>query len=389
MTLRPIATSFACPRTTAHVACRLRAVGLRNSRFRWARRARFHLLLWAAVALGFPGVARGRSADGRVSVDCDRLSAEQAAEVEARVRATLLITEHRTSTVAITCVGRSASVRVQAGALATALELTTPRASLQDELVNAVDQALHELGGRGALAIRAPSRPAAELSRSELPQSELSSRPVPGRAEREAAQGLTSDGRARLANAGPPPLYRPATASERTTAAPLPAFTDPPAPFARFSAAASAESWDGSGAVGAAFGLAHGRATLWYGIVLGGFLAPGVHDAFEVNEWHASLELGWQPAWSPGIEGVLGLGPSLLVATPNGAVTTVSTNLASSWFGELSMRRPLWFGKLALVPVLGARAFLSERRVTLDAREQLGLAGLQPHVSLGLLYRMR
>jgi hypothetical protein len=267
-------------------------------------------------------------------------------------------------------------VRVEAEVGATELELTTSASTLQEDLVYAVDQALLELRGR-AQVIRPPSL--AGPAPTELPE-------PPGL---EAATQLPSKRAASAAQTEPPRSRRAATPSERSPAAPLPALSEHQAPFARFSAAASAESWESKGAVGAAFGFAQGEAALWYGLELGGFLAPGVHSAFEVNEWHASLQAGWQPAWSRGVEAVLGFGPSLLVVTPRGAVTTASTNLASSWFGELTLRRPLWFGKLALVPSLGARAFLSERRITLDAREQLGLAGLQPRLSVGLLYRMR
>jgi hypothetical protein len=109
--------------------------------------------------------------------------------------------------------------------------------------------------------------------------------------------------------------------------------------------------------------------------------------AFTATEWHGALRVGVQPAWALGWQASLGLGPSLLSLAPRDAATFSGT-VVVSWFVDAALSRPIWFGKLALSPSLGARVFMSERGVRVDSHERLILRGLDPQLSLSAVYRL-
>ena len=94
------------------------------------------------------------------------------------------------------------------------------------------------------------------------------------------------------------------------------------------------------------------------------------------------------PHFAAGARLALGVGPSVLLVAPDAGVTPQESTSVSALFFEAHLSRPFWFGRLALLPDLGARFFTRVRGVRIDAREQLVLRGLTPELGLGLAYRV-
>ena len=301
--------------------------------------------------------------DELVHVGCDELSSEQAAEVEARVRASLLTSELVAQQVRISCQPRNATVEMDSSWGTLAREVPTSALRLQDELVDAVDQLLHELSERRAQAAHALESEPAPLPRAGLPQS------VP-----DASSAL------------PPPLPAALVAQS----APL---ADAPSPIGatwitgpELLAEATAELWSSVLGLGGNVGFSHGSRSLRYGLSVGGATANDAHAGFGVNEWRARVELGWQPPWAAGFRGAFGFGPSLLNVTPKGDTLPRASTVSSAWFAELALLRPFWFGDLGLAPSVALRLFSAERYVNVDASQRFKLSGLSPALGLGVIY---
>ena len=314
------------------------------------------LLLWAAPCW---------AGDNLVRVACNSLSTEQASEVEARVRASLLTSEQLARQVRIACQPGTASVEVDSSSGSLARQVPTSALRLQDELVEAVDELLRELAERRAEAAHATAQEPAVRQAEPLP-----ARPDP-------SSGLA------------PPLPA-AISTER-----LAWLTGSPAPVTTTSAVkpellaeATAESWSGVLALGGNLSVSHGTGALRYGLSVGGANASGVSASFAVNEWRARAELGWQPPWAAGFRGALGFGPSLLIVTPEGDTVARAGTVSRAWFAELALVRPFWFGSLGLAPSVTLRLFAAGRDVNVDASRRFALAGVAPAFGLGAIYAL-
>ena len=127
--------------------------------------------LLAAAVLG--SARSAWAGDGLLQLGCDELSREQAAEVEARVRASLLTSELVAQQVRISCRPRNATVEVDSPWGNLARDVPTSALRLRDDLVDAVDQLLHALAERRAqLEQPLPSEPGtAALPDAVLPPS--------------------------------------------------------------------------------------------------------------------------------------------------------------------------------------------------------------------------
>jgi hypothetical protein len=299
--------------------------------------------------------------DAPVLVSCDELGREQAAEVEARVWASLLTSDLAARQVRIACEPNRAYVEVESSWGNVARELPAS-ARLQDDLVDAVDGLLRELSERRAQAPRAPANQPSPAPRGAADA--LGPTPVP-------TSGL------------PPPLPAALLALPPSADAPRPARSPS---VTELLAEATAESWSSMLGLGGNVGFAHGSRRLRYGLVVGGAAANGVKAAFGVSEWRARLELGWEPSWAAGFRGTLGGGPSLLAVTPAGDTVPRAGTLSSAWFAELSLTRPFWFHELGLVPSVALRLFSAKRYVNVDGRERFTLSGVVPQLGLGLVY---
>src|SRR4051812_23267772 len=92
----------------------------------------------------FARIAHGQE-NQQIIVNCALLDAERSAEVEARVRATLLTARVPAAHVTISCTTASAQVEVEAGTRAARVAVSAPPPGLQVRLLDAVDRALNEL----------------------------------------------------------------------------------------------------------------------------------------------------------------------------------------------------------------------------------------------------
>jgi hypothetical protein len=151
-------------------------------------------------------------------------------------------------------------------------------------------------------------------------------------------------------------------------------------------AEATAETWPHALGLGGNVSFSQSARSVRYGLLVGGATARDVNAAFAVTEWHAELELGWQPAWAAGFRGALGLGPSLLTITPKSDTAPRAGTVSSAWFAELTLGRPVWFGHWALAPSASLRLFSAQRRVNVDANERFTLAGVAAALALGVIY---
>jgi hypothetical protein len=147
------------------------------------------------------------------------------------------------------------------------------------------------------------------------------------------------------------------------------------------------ESWGSPVAWGGRLGIARSTPVLWYGLRTAVLRSAAQSSDFSATEWHASAELGLQPAIAAGVRVAFGLGPSVLFVAPHGSLTARAKKATSALFIEAHVSRPFWFGHWALLPELGVRLFTRERGVRIDAEERLDLRGFVPQLSVGVAYR--
>ncbi|HKY38333.1 MAG TPA: hypothetical protein VJN18_20460 [Polyangiaceae bacterium] len=315
-------------------------------------------------ACGLLGVAglpcQAGAAGAIVEVACGQLSAEQAAEVEARVRATLLALRLQAS-VTLQCTEDLVGVRAVSQSGTATVEARTTNATLKDDALGAVEQALGEL-----------SRPAAERAPEQASDDAASSLPAPQTpAAREPTPRPTAPAPQGPDESAPPPRHSTGRGEPAST---------------RFFVRVAGERWSDHVALGADLGATRGPRWLWAGFSAGGVRAFGTRPVFDASEWHACFELGTSPAWAAGVQAVLGLGASALIVAPQGYLESRDGVVAGAVFLQAVVSRPVWFGRWALAPALAARLFGSKRGVKVDEREHLVLGGLTPQLQLGVLY---
>lgn len=324
-------------------------------------RRRQRLLLLAALGAGLVSAPPARAADSAVQIDCPALTGEQAAEIESRVRASLLTTEGEV-TVAITCHSGSANVLVTRALESIVITVTTAPTSFRDDVLRAVEQALDELTRREARAKEASANPPpAEPAPSASALPEPAPLPVP-----------------------PVPLARPAPAPLR----PAPTRTPKQPAWTEVFGGLVAESWPDRVVLGGALGVARSTRNLWYGLCAT-VLRPATQAAtFSAVEAQLAAQLGVQPDFAAGVRLWLALGPSVLFVQPKGELTPSGGTARTSLFAAVHVSRPFWFGRFALLPDVGLRLFADERGVSVDDQEQLLLSGFVPQLSLSVAYRI-
>jgi hypothetical protein len=318
-------------------------------------------VLVAAALTALTHAGPGRAADEAVQISCPDLTPEQTAEIESRIRASLLTTEV-TAAVTVVCRSDSADVRVDRPPESVVVNAPTSVAGFRDDVLRAVEQALEELRRRQAAAV--PGAPSTDVARAEPePPAPASSAPPP----------------AAIAPRPDPPV------------APRPLVAAPPPParaWTELSGAFTAEAWDDRAALGGALGVARSTPTLYYGLQAA-VLRPASHaSGFTVLEAHASAQLGVQPRFAGGIRLTLGVGPSVLFVEPQGNLTALTSTAKASLFVAAHLSRAFWLGDWALVPDLGVRLFTGERGVSVDGQQQLVLGGFALQASAGIAYRV-
>lgn len=293
----------------------------------------------------------------RIVVDCLLLDAERSAEVEARVRATLLTAPLPDARVTISCTTATAEVEVEADTRNVRVAVSAEPPELQVRLLDAVDRALNELEQPERVEPAVPAVPVGEAR--PPPPAALPPSPAPAPA---------------LAPASAPSTLPP---SQRE-----PAVLD-------VAALGLVEAWSEGLTVGGEAGLGYGSRALRVGVAIGLTTLTPRDTAFRLREWNAALELAWQPSWAYGVRAGVGLGASLLAVAPRADLTPRHGTTTSAGFAELSATRPVWIAKRwAFTPRLGARFFLAKRRVNVNDAEALALGGVVPSFGLAVLYRL-
>lgn len=324
----------------------------------WRQRLPWAALLALSLTAVKPSPAAAETAP-RVRVDCAQLTSEQAAEVEARVQATLL-TAALDARVTLSCQGQQATVELDVGAEQVQHQIALTASDPRDSLVGGVEEAWRLLSRRRARATSAP--------------------PSPSEAEPSLSQG---------ASVPPPSLDTPVDSQPVPPQPRLDGSAAPASPkprgTAQLYALGTVESWPGAFAPGASVGVGYRLGSLTLAAHGGASVMTPSQRTFGVTEWNAALNLAWQPTWALGLRCHVGFGPSVLVVSPRGATPRAGTTSAT-WFAEVALTRPLWVGRLALLPSLGARAFAHARAVNVDNRARLSLEGAVPSLGLGLLY---
>lgn len=305
------------------------------------------------LALGWPAAA---GASEGVVVACETLSSEQRAQLEARIRASLLSAALE-GNVTVECQARRAYVEVVTNGGSATLETPTTDTTLQEDLIGAVEAALHDL--THVHVAQPPShRPEVDQTPPVVPPSSQRSPPPTD----EAPSLTPREQPARVANVPPASLQVMVQGID--------------------------EYWSSRVALGGALGVARTAGRYWYAAKLG-FMSPQTTgQAFALTEWHAALRAGVQPGWALGLQLSLGVGPSIVVLSHDANVASRSGTVVAAWFLDASLSRPIWFGSLALAPAVGTRFFASERGVRLDAREKLTLSGFVPQLSLNAVLRL-
>jgi hypothetical protein len=311
----------------------------------------------AGLCLGLLAWPWTAAAAEDVQVRCPPLSSEQAAEVEARVRASLLVAEIEGS-VSLSCEPERARVEVVSKDGSATLEAPFTSTRPQEALIELVEKALRDLGYRRRTtpdaAASTVTTPVAALS-TPAPPSPL---PVARRPKREP--------------------QRAAPSSSKT----------PTTPSLQLSAQALGEVWATHQVAGGALGIGRSAGHLWYGAKLGVTVPVSGGVPFLVTEWYATLRLGFQPTWAAGAQLTFGAGPSYLAVASHDATVSGSTKILNSWFVDGSLSYPVWLKHVAFVPALGARLFGSERGVRVDTQERLVLRGVVPQLAFGVAYRL-
>lgn len=307
------------------------------------------------VSGSFTGSAR--AAEVQVRVVCPDWQQETAAQVEARVRTSLLVAKVDVRRVLISCEAAHASVLVQ-GVTRTLLRPVVRRgAAIEDDVVATAESVLREL-----TAVPESNPPNLDASAEPIAAPSPMPEPTPTRATPEAKSKAAD---------------RYAVSPERRTR------------IAEVQAAWLGERWGSHWATGAKLGLSFGTDWYMYGIALGGRAALGEPASFDVSEWSAVAQLALTVPKAAGLRATAGAGVSLLVASPATNVASESTNLLSAACLQLDLSRPWRAGPFLLVPSLGARVFSARRSVRLNAQEQLVLPWLVPQAALMLGYRFR
>ena len=309
---------------------------------------------WRAIAaLGLAcglGLAShgAMAADVQVRVACLGWSTEQVSQVEARIRAALLLEDLGARQVLIACQDGEVEVEVEANTGRLSRPVTRGPESLEDSIVQAVDLALR--------ALQPPPAPVA---------------PTPS----ESA----------------PPAPAPAPPAPKAPSRPSPTAVAPVATgpsTLELSLGALGARWANHNALGAGVGASLGSERLRYGFELGGLAALGEPPAFEVSEWHAGLRVSWAPVWLGGVRGHLGVAGSLFLTSPSGLIVDTTTSL-SAGVVDVGLSRPFGVGALAFLPELALNVASAERNVRINKAEQLALPMLVPVAKLALVWRQR
>jgi hypothetical protein len=283
-----------------------------------------------------------------VAVDCPTWSRDSVAQIETRVRTTLL-SEPEGTRVQISCRAGSARVVVHGPQGNREVPIVALGGSGEDDVLAALE-----------LALSGPEAP----SPAEAPSPVAAAAPV--------------------AVEAPVPSAAPLVRQPTVPAAPLLVSKR----VVDIGARLMLENWSGVWAEGVEAGLSVGDPWLTYGLAMGGRVAVSEPVGFELSEWSAAMHARFTVPRAGGFVVNVGLGVSLFAVTPGANLRSTSSTLVGAAFAEASFSRPFHVGRFWLAPALGARFFGGERRVRVNEIERATLPVATPQASLSLVYRM-
>jgi hypothetical protein len=307
---------------------------------------------WSSWAFLLCVAVSARAAENSVVVACDALTLDEAAELEARTRASLLADGPEGTEVRVRCEPDVATIIAVSGEQSESAVVRLPTLGLKEALLAAVDRTLaaakqHGAGTSGVI----PAEP--------MPA------PPP--------------------LAPPPPLPPPAPLPD---AGVVPAVPSRPARLLRVGAAALIEPWDGKPAFG-------GRAKVvihvhpWSaGVALGGLTSTERAQAFVPTEWHAVVNGAFDLDAVGGLRVSAAAGVSVLLASPRAGLSNESGTSLTRAFFELGLARPLHVGRVAMTPELDLRLFTTEREVLVDGSAVFTLPVASPLGQLTVSYEL-
>ena len=299
------------------------------------------------------GPRRTAAQDDTVRIRCEALTPDDAAQVEARTRATLLTAPAGNLSVRVLCDGSNAAVLVTAGERSEAVTLTLAGDRPREALLAAIESTLAALQRQEAGATAA----------------------FPG------ASSVTST---------PKPVVAPPHPQSVAPASPQHPTTSlrGERPGWLVGAGAIGELWDDELAYGVRLGVERRQPPWVFGVTFGWLTAGEKADSFRANELSASLFGAIEDRRSTGLRASLGVGMSVLVVAPNPELIVRSDTTLPLAFLDLGLSRPVRFGRAALVPAVGLRLFPGRREVHVDSTRELVLPPLSPSLFLGFGYEI-
>jgi len=300
------------------------------------------------------GSKAAAGSEAAVTVHCEELSAEDMAQIEARIRANLLNAGLSPTDLVLSCDATSVETQVRGLGRQATVRHERAATSLKEALLTSADAAL----------------------------AGWSSEPNPTRL---AAPAPT-----------PPPAPTPATptAIASPTAAPSPraVITRPAVRQSQratwFFAGFRAEPWSGGSGLGAQLGAEHVFGA-GFASIQGGYLFGVPSSAqFSAREVQFGTQLGWQPPQLLGLRGAFGGGLSVLGVSPAAGVSTPSGGTSSTApFLSVELSRPIRFNAFGLLPMIGMRAFPAARAVQVDGQRAFSVPAVALEASLNFMLR--
>jgi len=318
-----------------------------------------------AVALG----ARAASAaEADFTLKCPELSAEDVAQVEARVRADLLSAGLTPAAVDLSCDVAAAQAQVTGNGQQVTLRTDRNASSVKEALLASAENALSawaaQIASPGTAPAASSSLPLGAAL--EAPAPEPAPAPVPAPPPAPAATPIAPPGR--------PPDARPTVRSSSAST--------------WISAGPRAELWHSGWALGGQLGLQRKWTSTFAAIRAAYLFGLPVSSEFSAYELQLGAEFGFQPAGALGLRGALGLGLSFFGVSPATGVSALDGSSSTLPCVSFEISRPVALGPLALLPAVGARAFARSRGVRVDGQEVLALPALSLAASLSLALKV-
>lgn len=309
-----------------------------------------------------------------VSQDCQELSREDSARVETRLLASLFSADTPDLIVSIACNVGIAVVSASVGPPQTRRTVTLSGSVGLEPILTLATQALAQL----------LARPDAEDRPARAAQADTASAAAAAPAADVARANPSSTNATGVRTATPPERVSAPTHGQPSAGADSCAARGQES---RARADVALRTWGSRAALGVEVGLEQALGRWSYAFLAGPALPLRQPSLSEVSEWTAATELGWHSSNSLGLRVSARAGLSLLNLNLDDGVASSSGTLKSAGFLDLDLSRPIWFGRLALAPGLGVRAYSAKRVLTIEGQPELQLSTPCARFFLTVLFR--